>query len=63
MGIGPVEATKKVLKQTNLTIKDLDLIEATEAFAVQCIAVSQELNFDLDKVNINGGALLLSVIQ
>lgn len=58
MGIGPVEATKKVLKQTNLTIKDLDLIEATEAFAVQCIAVSQELNFDLDKVNINGGGAI-----
>lgn len=59
MGVGPVAATKKVLKKCNLTIDDLDLIEANEAFAAQSVAVAKELNFDMDKVNVNGGAIAL----
>lgn len=59
MGIGPVAATKKVLQKTGLTIDDIDLIEANEAFAAQSIAVARELNFDMSKVNVNGGAIAL----
>lgn len=59
MGIGPVAATKKVLQKTGLTINDIDLIEANEAFAAQSIAVARELNFDMSKVNVNGGAIAL----
>ena len=59
MGIGPVEATKKVLKKTGMTIDDFDLIEANEAFAAQSVAVARELKFNMDKVNVNGGAIAL----
>ncbi len=59
MGIGPVAATKKVLKKTGLSIDDLDLIEANEAFAAQSVAVAKDLGFDMSKVNVNGGAIAL----
>jgi acetyl-CoA C-acetyltransferase len=59
MGIGPVASTKKLLKKTGLSLEDIDLIEANEAFAVQCIAVAKELGFDSSKVNVNGGAIAL----
>lgn len=59
MGIGPVDATKKALKKARWTIDDIDLIEANEAFAVQSLAVAKELEFDMAKVNVNGGAIAL----
>ncbi|MDR2568857.1 MAG: acetyl-CoA C-acetyltransferase [Oscillospiraceae bacterium] len=59
MGIGPVASTKKLLKKTKLSLEDIDLIEANEAFAVQCLAVAKELGFDFSKVNVNGGAIAL----
>lgn len=59
MGIGPVPASQKALKKANLTVEDLDLIEANEAFAAQSLAVAKELNFDMNKVNVNGGAIAL----
>jgi len=59
MGIGPVPATKKALKKADLTINDLDLIEANEAFAAQALAVGKELQFSKDKLNVNGGAIAL----
>jgi len=59
MGIGPVAATKKVLKKTDLSLDDIDLIEANEAFAAQSVAVAKELGFDMSKVNVNGGAIAL----
>ena len=59
MGIGPVESTKKLLKKLEMSIDEIDLIEANEAFAAQCLAVGKLLNWDNDKVNINGGALAL----
>lgn len=59
MGIGPVEATKKVLAKTGMTIDDFDLIEANEAFAAQSVAVARELKFNMEKVNVNGGAIAL----
>ncbi|MEG1560043.1 MAG: acetyl-CoA C-acetyltransferase [Clostridia bacterium] len=59
MGIGPVEATKKALKKAALTLNDMDLIEANEAFASQALSVAQELNFNMDIVNVNGGAIAL----
>lgn len=59
MGLGPIPATRKALKIAGLTVEDLDLIEANEAFAAQCLAVSRELKFDLNKVNVNGGAIAL----
>ena len=59
MGIGPVAATKKVMEKTGLTVEDMDLIEANEAFAAQSVAVARELNFDMSKVNVNGGAVAL----
>lgn len=59
MGIGPVAATKKVFAKTGLTIDDIDLVEANEAFAAQSIAVARDLNFDADKLNVNGGAIAL----
>ena len=57
MGVGPVVATRQAMKKAGLTIDDIDLIEANEAFAAQSIAVARELNFDMDKVNVNGGAI------
>ncbi|KYH29385.1 MULTISPECIES: acetyl-CoA C-acetyltransferase [Clostridium] len=59
MGVGPVGATKAALAQAGLTIEDIDLIEANEAFAAQFIAVGKELGFDMNKVNVNGGAIAL----
>lgn len=59
MGIGPVPATLKALHRAGLAVKDLDLIELNEAFASQSIACIHELGFDLEKVNVNGGAIAL----
>ncbi|MDE8034502.1 acetyl-CoA C-acetyltransferase [Actinobacillus equuli subsp. equuli] len=59
MGMGPVPATRKVLEKTGLNLDDIDLIEANEAFAAQFLAVGKELNFDPEKVNVNGGAIAL----
>ena len=59
MGIGPVEAVRLALSRAGWAVGDLDLIEANEAFAAQAIAVSRELKFDMDKVNVNGGAIAL----
>ena len=59
MGIGPVPATKNALKVANWKLDDIDLIEANEAFAAQSLAVSKEMNWDIEKVNINGGAIAL----
>lgn len=59
MGIGPVEAIRKVLKKTGLTLDDIDLIELNEAFATQSISCIRELGLDTNKVNVNGGALAL----
>ena len=52
-------ATRQALKKADLTIDDIDLIEANEAFAAQSIAVARELGFDMNKVNVNGGAIAL----
>ncbi len=59
MGIGPIAAVPKVLKQANMNLSDIDLFELNEAFASQSIAVIRELGIDADKVNINGGAISL----
>ncbi|MBR1876077.1 MAG: acetyl-CoA C-acetyltransferase [Lachnospiraceae bacterium] len=59
MGIGPVAATKKVMAKTGMTIDDFDIYEANEAFAAQSVAVGKDLGFDLDKLNIHGGAIAL----
>ncbi|AUG49710.1 acetyl-CoA acetyltransferase [Streptococcus pyogenes] len=59
MGCGPIPATKKALAKVQLTIDDIDLIEANEAFAAQALAVSRDLGFDNEKVNVNGGAIAL----
>ena len=59
MGIGPVSATRRTLEKAGWRLADLDLIEANEAFAAQALAVGQELGWDDDKVNVNGGAIAL----
>ena len=59
MGVGPVAATNKVMAKTGLSVDDMDLIEANEAFAAQSLAVAHDLKFDMDKVNVNGGAIAL----
>ena len=59
MGVGPVASTKKVLAKTGMSIDDIDLIEANEAFAAQSVAVGKDLGFDLSKLNVNGGAIAL----
>ncbi|QNO13893.1 acetyl-CoA C-acetyltransferase [Alkalicella caledoniensis] len=59
MGYGPVPATKLALEKVGLTVKDLDLVEANEAFAVQSLAVVKDLGLDPEKVNVNGGAIAL----
>ncbi len=59
MGIGPVPATKKALKKAGLSVEDLSLIEANEAFAAQALAVGKELGFNQEIVNVNGGAIAL----
>jgi acetyl-CoA C-acetyltransferase len=57
MGLGPVEASKQALKRANMTIDDIDLVEINEAFAAQVVPSYQELGIDLDKLNVNGGAI------
>ena len=59
MGLGPIPATKAALEKAGWTIDDPDLIEANEAFAAQSLAVARELKFDMEKVNVNGGAIAL----
>jgi len=59
MGIGPVPAVRQALKKGNVSIDDIELIEANEAFAVQSLSVAKELGFDVEKVNVNGGAIAL----
>jgi acetyl-CoA acyltransferase len=59
MGIGPIEAVPKVLKQSGMTLQDIDLVELNEAFASQALAVIRELGLNPDIVNINGGAIAL----
>jgi acetyl-CoA C-acetyltransferase len=59
MGIGPVEATKKALSMAKLSLDEIGLIELNEAFSAQALAVIKELNMDLDRVNVNGGAIAL----
>ena len=59
MGIGPVSATRRCLDKAGWSIDQLDLIEANEAFAAQSLAVAKDLQWDLDKVNVNGGAIAL----
>ena len=59
MGVGPVASTKKALAKAGLSIDDMDLIEANEAFAAQSVAVAKDLGFNMDKVNVNGGAIAL----
>ena len=57
MGVGPVPASRQAMAKAGLTIKDIDLVEANEAFAAQSVAVARDLEFDMDKVNVNGGAI------
>ena len=59
MGVGPVPACRQALDKIGLTMKDIDLVEANEAFAAQCVAIARELDFDPAKVNVNGGAIAL----
>ncbi len=59
MGMGPVPATQRALREAGLTVNDLDLIEANEAFAAQFLAVSRELGLDYEKTNVHGGAIAL----
>ncbi len=59
MGYGPVPSSKKALDKAGLTVKDIDLVEANEAFAAQSLAVAKDLELDMDKVNVNGGAIAL----
>ena len=59
MGIGPISACQKALDKAGMTIDDIDLIEANEAFAAQSVAVGKDLEFDPEKLNVNGGAIAL----
>ena len=59
MGVGPVPASQKALEKADMTIADMDLYEANEAFAAQSLAVGKELGFDTEKLNVNGGAIAL----
>ncbi len=59
MGLGPIPATRRALARAGMTVTDIDLIEANEAFAAQFLAVQRELDFDPEKVNVNGGAIAL----
>ena len=59
MGIGPIPAVRKVLKQLNMTIDQMDLIELNEAFASQTLACVKELGIDQEKLNVNGGAIAI----
>jgi acetyl-CoA C-acetyltransferase len=57
MGLGPVEASRQALRRAGMTIDDIDLVEINEAFAAQVIPSYQSLGIDLDKLNVNGGAI------
>ena len=57
MGVGPVPASRQAMAKAGVSIEDIDLVEANEAFAAQSIAVARELGFDMSKVNVNGGAI------
>jgi acetyl-CoA C-acetyltransferase len=59
MGLGPIPATRKLFKKLNITIKDIDLVELNEAFAVQALACMKELGVDIEKCNLNGGGVSL----
>ncbi len=59
MGTGPIPATRKALAKANMTVEDLDLVEANEAFAAQALSVIKELNLDTEKTNVNGGAIAI----
>lgn len=59
MGIGPIPASRKALAKAGLEVKDMDLVEANEAFAAQTVEVGRELQLDWDKTNVNGGAIAL----
>ena len=59
MGIGPTKAVPKVMARTGMSLADIDFIEFNEAFAAQAVAVIRELGFDMEKVNVNGGAIAL----
>ena len=59
MGIGPIPASRKALEKAGMTVDDLDLIEANEAFAAQSVAVAREMGFPEEKINVNGGAIAL----
>ena len=59
MGVGPVPASKNAMAKAGVTIEDIDLVEANEAFAAQSVAVARELKFDMSKVNVNGGAIAI----
>ena len=59
MGVGPVPASRQAMAKAGVTIEDIDLVEANEAFAAQSIAVARELGFDMEKVNVNGGAIAI----
>lgn len=59
MGTGPIPASRQAMEKAGLTIGDIDLIEANEAFAAQSIAVARDLGFDMEKVNVNGGAIAI----
>lgn len=59
MGTGPIPASQKALEKANITVEDLDLVEANEAFAAQALSVATDLKLDMDKVNVNGGAIAL----
>jgi len=59
MGTGPIPASKKALEKAGMKIEDIDLVEANEAFAAQALSVAKDLNFDMEKVNVNGGAIAI----
>ncbi len=59
MGVGPIAATRKLMNRLGMTVADMDLIEANEAFAAQSLAVGHDLEFDMNKLNVNGGAIAL----
>jgi acetyl-CoA C-acetyltransferase/3-oxo-5,6-didehydrosuberyl-CoA/3-oxoadipyl-CoA thiolase len=59
MGIGPIPAAQKALKRAGLAMENIDLVELNEAFASQVLACARELGIDLDKLNVNGGAIAL----
>lgn len=59
MGVGPIASTRKLMAKAGLKVENFDLVEANEAFAAQCMAVAKDLNFDMNKVNVNGGAIAI----